>query len=225
MPFSTPFYSQQSGVGIICQDFTVPANDTLTTSILMDKFVKASIITVAAGGEAVPVGTIDPDSTSTGDAAVIDNNYSNLLYNNTSAGSAGKSLPAIDLGTPKEIDNIRVYWWNPNTYGSNNFNIEASNDGANWDVIASGLSTGGTTTGSFDDIAVSGTYQYWRFRNIVGKNATWVVISEIEASAVGVNQEILWNYTTDITVQGVAGDVTVANNTGADLDVHICYEG
>ena len=49
------------------------------------------------GSDIVPVGTINPDNTSSLGANLINGNQTDLCYNNSSPGSSNKALPAIDL--------------------------------------------------------------------------------------------------------------------------------
>ncbi len=138
------------------------------------------------GAEISASSTYDPTNCCRRDYRLIDNNYYNLVYNNYSPGSSNQVMPAIDLGSSQTVNTIRINWYTT-YYTSQNFRIEASNDGSNWTTVASGLSTNtavGTSVGNYpENYPVSGTYRYWRMFNVTGTNGTWIAISEVEAFA------------------------------------------
>lgn len=167
--------------GTTVQNITVLANDEIKTTITLQQFIEAFGTISEPGPEINPTGTIDPTNVSTTEANMIDGNLTNLTYNNSNAGTVNKELPAIDLGSPQDISQIVLYWWN-NTYTASNFKLQGSNDGTNWtDIVSNQNSTGvvGTSNNpqTFD---VNVNFQYVRVFCVQGNNASWCVISELE---------------------------------------------
>ena len=140
---------------------------------------------------------------------ISDDSFSNYTYNEDSPGADNKPLPSIDLGSPRNVDTIRIEWWNCN-YGASNFRIEAKNNSPNsnsgWTTIVGGLSDNGITCSSSDsnsqDIDVSSNstpYRYWRMYVVDGTHPWWNVISEFEAFSAGVPGDIVEQQGADAT--------------------------
>ncbi len=161
--------------------------DTGTTTTTNDYTeVAVADTTFSNGAEISASGTIDPTNCCRRDYRLNDNNYYNLVYNNYSPGSSNQEMPAIDLGSSQAVNTIRINWYT-SSYTSQDFRIEASNDGSTWTTVASGLSANAPANwwvGDYpEDFTVSGTYRYWRMFNVTGTNGTWIAISEFEAFA------------------------------------------
>ncbi len=118
------------------------------------------------------------------------------------------------------VGRIDVYWRDL-AYISNDFNIQGSNDGTTWvDVI----SNASTSAAGLQQIPVSGTYRYWRVFCNVGVNATYVVLSEMEAYAPGVGStKISALNNPDVQVVDDDPDTTITNNLTQDLAFTINY--
>jgi hypothetical protein len=135
---------------------------------LYNKVVPTQILTPDAqpgvGGPG-PIGNLG--------AEMVDNNRSNISYNNFAAASTNDlAFYTFDFGAPIAIpDRLEIDWWRFNFYVANAFRIEASNvwdpdplNTANWTTILGGL-TGTNITGTRQFInlpAVPTNYQYWR---------------------------------------------------------------
>lgn len=182
----------------------------------------ASVTPAVFWAEVTPTGTIDPDNTSTGDAALIDNNYTSLTYNNSSQGSANVSLPAIDLWTSTSLWLARVYWWNPQTYGTTSGNIQWSNDGTTWTNLATWIVKTAWASWDFTDHPISGSWRYVRFFNVTGLNVNWVTLWELEVFAPVATAPINYNvFSRNIEIREAWWVVEVCNNEAIAITVEI----
>ena len=131
-------------------------------------------------GDVIPaVGTVDPTSVSTGDALLINGNLSDLVYNNSSIGSANKPLPGINLGQAYEISRVDVYWWN-SAYRATTFRIQGSQNGVDWVDLTKDLTGVFTAAGIPQTVDITGTYQYVRVFSVTGANSSFIVLSELQ---------------------------------------------
>ncbi len=170
--------------------------------------------------EAIATGTIDPGAVSSWWANLINWNLTDLCYNNLSAWSANKPLPAIDLWTSISVSRIDFYR-RSTTYLSTNFKIQGSNNWTTRQDVAINLSS---TAVWLQSIAVTGTYRYWRLFNVTWTNATFVVLSEMKAFAAWVwSTTISMMNNNDITLTKNWSDVEVSNNSTQWLDFIINY--
>lgn len=144
-------------------------------------------------------GTIDTTNVSTLDDNLINNDETDLCYNNSSQGSSNKPLPAIDLGSPQSVDSISLFWW-PTTqaYNPSNYSIQASNNGTSFTDIVTGLDATGIN--GEQSISVSGTYRFWRMFCVSGNNATWVVLSEMRAYQASSSSSFINIFSTNLTL-------------------------
>lgn len=209
---------------LVTDNITVSGSTCLVTTIPHDAFMNgyAEVVTTSPGTEHTPTGTIDPDANSTWDANMINNNYTDLAYNNSSAWSANKSLPAVDLWASVAVWVARIYRWTPATYGTTDGTIQWSNDGAAWTDLVTGIVQNTGATGDSTDHTISGNWRYIRFFNVTGQNATWVVLSELEVFAVGsTTTEYIHLMNRDVEIKNNGGNLEVCNNEGWDLDIEI----
>ena len=185
------------------------------STIPYEGFINAYVetIIVTPWPEINPTGTIDADSTSTWDANLINNDYTDLIYNNSSAGTANKSLPWVDLWSSLAVWVARLYRWNPATYGVTDGKIQGSNNGTTWiDLVTWIVKTTGAT-GDSDDYSISGNYRYIRLFSVAWLNATWVTLAETEVFQAGsVSNEYVNIFNRDMEVRSNAGFVEVCNN-------------
>jgi hypothetical protein len=195
------------------------------TSIPCSKFVNAFYEKSLPGPEITPVGTVDPTNVSTGEANLINNNYTDLVYNNSSSGTTNKPLPGIDLGSSQLVSIIRVHWWTSNTYMATDYSIQGSNDGTNWTDVASGLSSTGMS-GQAIDTVVNATYRYWRVFCVKGENGSWVTISEIEAFGTGstIQESIINNDNISIICDTTTNTISIEVQSGSE-NLIINYNG
>lgn len=182
--------SNTSG-NITSQNLTIADGVCTTASLIpyntyINAFVTDTIVVPSVpGSEVNPTWTIDADNTSTVDANVINNNYTDLFYNNSSQNSANKSLPGVNLGSSTPLASVRLHWWTPATYGTTNGKIQWSNNGTTWTDLVTGITKNTGATGDTTDHSISGSWQYIRFFNVTGQNVSWVVLAEIEVFSVG----------------------------------------
>lgn len=205
-----------TAIGSLVSDTVSVANAACaTTTVPTSGFINAyaEITTTTPGPERVPTGTIDPDAVSTFDANLIDNDYTNLTYNNSNAGTTNKSLPAIDLWASLSVWVVRIYWWTPGTYWVTDGTIQWSNNGTAWTDLVTWITKTAGATGDFDDYTVSGNYRYLRLFSVAWLNGSWVVISELEAFETGT--------TTTQDVHVFNRDVTIADDSGF---IEVCSE-
>lgn len=216
---------QTYGGGVLSQSLTVTSGNTLTTGIAYDRFLNAWVSVPNTGGVLTPTGVIDPTNISTNEAALIDGNLTNLHYHNSSTGSANKELAAIDLGSSLPVSGVNVHWWN-NTYTASDYKIQGSNDGTTW----TDLSTGNNSTGMVGTaanpqvLAITGSWRYLRVFCVTGNNATWCVISELQALGVAGGST---NYNIfeldDVLLTNDGTNLVIENNLGVDVDIEINY--
>lgn len=200
----------------------IPANSSVPTTIDCKKYNCSFVLGSGALTEIPATGTIDPDSTSTGDANLINNNLTDLVYNNSSSGSANKSLPAFDLGSVQQVDIVSVWWWN-NTYTSTNYKIQISNDGVNWTDKIVNLNSTGQANQKLD-FTVNDTFRYFRVFNITGTNASWVVISEMKAYASESGLNIESDSSSEIVVYcNSNGKIEIENVSSTTKQVTVNY--
>lgn len=216
--------SGASNLSINSVSLTVNDNACVVTTIDHDRFLNAyaEVITVTPWAEINPTGTIDPDNTSTGDANLINNVYTDLVYNNNSQWTANKSLPAIDLWSSQNVSIVRIYWWTPATYWVTNGQIQGSNDGTTWTPLVSNIVKTTGATWDFDDYAVSGSYRYYRFFSVAWLNATWVVISELEVFAIWSSQtEFIHVLNKEVDLKNNAWNLEICNDEITPLDIEV----
>lgn len=206
------------------QTLNVPSASCVTSSLAYQGFMNAyaEIITTTPGTEIVPTGTIDPGNVSTGDANLINNNYTDLVYNNNTAGTNNKALPAVDLWSTQSVGVVRIYWWSPASYGVTNGQIQGSNNGTSWTPLVTNIVKTSGSTGDFDDYTVSGSYRYYRLFSVSGLNANWVVISELETFAIGTTtSEWVHVFHRDIEIKNDSWFVELCNNEAIALNVEV----
>lgn len=145
------------------------------------------------------IGTIDPTNVSTGDANLFNANYTDLCYNNSSQGTTNKPLPAVDLGSSKEINVVSLWWWNA-TYTAINYKIQGSNNGTTWIDLATNLSS---NVAGRQDLGVNAQVRYVRMFCVTGRNTSWVVLSEVEIYSTSSQVDQLINPNDDLVVVSV----------------------
>ncbi|MGB1205328.1 MAG: discoidin domain-containing protein [Chitinophagales bacterium] len=173
-----------------------------------------------------PTGTVDFDNTTTQDANLINGDLTgDLIYNNSSQGTANKTLPAIDFGTPIAVGSINIHW-HSTTYVCNSFDLEYSVDGTTWTAIGTytGVWQGNSVTPqtvSFANIMA----RYVRIRCINGNHPDWFVLREMQAFSPAGSFTQTWLGTiSDVSViQDANGDIEINNQTSNALDITINY--
>ncbi|MDA9129059.1 discoidin domain-containing protein [Candidatus Gracilibacteria bacterium] len=217
--------SAGGSTNLTSETLTVPSLTCGVSTIPAAGFLNAfanSFVTVTPSVEIFASGTIDPDNSSTADANIRNNDYTDLIYNNSSAGSANKSLPAIDLGAVLPLGAVRMYWWSPASYGVTNGKIQGSVNGTTWTDLVTGIVKTSGATGDFDDYTVTGSYRYVRFFSVTGVNATWFTMSEIEAfgAATSTTGDVSIE-NIDVITQKNGGFIEFCNNEVASLTIEV----
>ncbi len=206
------------------ENITVTDWTCATTTIDHNKFINAyaEIVTLTLGTEIAPVWTIDPDVTSTWDANLINNNYTDLIYNNSNTWTANKSLPAVDLWASVAAWLVRIYWWSPSSYGVTNWVIQWSTDWTTWVNLFTGISKTSWVTWDYNDYVVSGSYRYYRLYSISSVNATYFVISELEVFSVWTSTSEFFNvFNRNIEIKNNWWKVEICNNDGSNLNIEV----
>jgi hypothetical protein len=204
--------------------FTVSSGSSYPTGVTLKSLI-AIVKEELVVNNITAVGTIDPGNVSTFDANLINGNLNDFCYNNSSAGSADKELPAMDLGSPVEVGIISVVWFSA-TYASNDFGIEASNDGTNWTTVVDNLSWGGTP--NVEDrfvIPAGNSFRYWRLRCNVGLNASFFIIREMIAQQNAGTRlvNLMEGDVVELQANDVDSELVVVNNSGRDYNITITY--
>lgn len=224
MPISTAFKdtcnSRQKEV------LAVSAGSSAVFSCTIFEFVRAWAEFAPVGDEITPTGVFDPANVATDEANLINGDLTDLTYNNLSAGTNNKAMPAIDLGSAQTVSLVKVYWWN-NAYTASNYTLQGSVDGSTWTDLATGLNSTGIvgTSNNPQEINVSGAWRYLRVLCVTGNNASFCGLSEMEAFGVG--ETVV---RADQSVDGLVlqddgnGFVEAVNSTGVDLNLCVTFD-
>jgi len=204
--------------------FTVNSGSTVPTGVTLKSLI-AIVKEELVVNNLTAVGTIDPGNVSTFDANLINGNLNDFCYNNSSAGSTDKELPAMDLGSSMEVGIISIVWFSA-TYASNDFGIEASDDGTNWTTVLDNLSWGGTP--NVEDrfvIPAGNSFRYWRLRCNVGLNASFMIVREMIAQENAGTRLVSILEGDSIVIQAADADseLELVNNSGRNYNVTITY--
>lgn len=204
---------------------TIANGATETFAVTISQFIKGTVLVPNIGSQLTAVGTVDPDGVSTNDANLINGVLDDLCYNISSPGSANKSLPGADFGAGADPGICRVWWWTNDAYTASNYKIQGSTNGTTWTDIATGLNSTGLAGQSVDITITGGPWRYLRVFCVTGNNATYCVISELEAfeSAAGSVERLLSQYPTYAVGVDNSGFVTVENNSGSSSEITIYY--
>lgn len=171
-------------------DVIVPANSTYVSTIT-PKYYHSTYVEESLAGAEITAGLSinDFDNVSSGDVNLLDGNLTNLVYNNTSAGTTNKAMPALDLGTPTPISEFHMYGWTNATYIATDYRVEVSNDGVTWTTVIGGIMS---NTG-LNVIPINGTWRYIRPFIVMGANTAWFTLSEYKVFGVGTTVTTLHN--------------------------------
>jgi len=212
----------------LVESLTLTAGTT-TTSVTIEQFIKATAVVPNLGSEIIPTGVVDPTNVSTGEANLINDNLTDLVYNNSSSGTVNKELPGVDLGSNRPVGLIRLHHWTNAAYTSSNYKIQAAVNGANltltssWVDLATGLDSTGLE-GQFTDINVSGNYRYIRPFCVQGNNTSWWVVSELDVFSEGVGTtERLVSEVPTLSFQVNTSGFIEITNSGGTIPVKIYY--
>lgn len=197
--------------------FAINANEQIDTQIAEQSFRHIVAQIPKAPQQLTITGTIDPDNVSTGDNNLINGNFTDLCYNNRSAGSSNKALPAIDLGVETQVDLVSIWWWNA-TYTASNFKVQGSADGTTWQDLATNQSA---SVDGRQDIAVDAQVRYLRVFCVTGRNTSWVVLSEMQAYVNPQEVDQYLNHADDKVNLFLSntGTILIKNNTNQAITV------
>lgn len=96
--------------------------------------------------------------------------------------NAGPQWLAIDLGKPKEVSEVLIYW-NDNNKRQETFDISVSNDGENWDIVWEGISELSNEMVSYKfDPVVTRYVKIMGYKNTVND---WTSINELYIPSTG----------------------------------------
>lgn len=168
------------------EDITIPANGALTLSSVVQfptlSFWKLSNINAP---KLTPTAGFDPDNISTGEAGLIDGNYTNLVYNNSIAGSLNGKIFAVDLGTAQSVSAVTLYDWDSTsgaTYMITDGDAVTSTDGTTWTTQVSFINKKFSINPGIQFVfpAVT-TARYVGIRYTSGASSSYWALSELEA--------------------------------------------
>ena len=202
---------------------------TTTTNVTIEQFIKATAVVPNIGSEIIPTGVVDPTNVSTGEANLINDNLTDLTYNNSNAGTVNKELPGVDLGSDQPVGIFRLHHWTNETFTANSWGAQGAVDGADltlassWVDLATGLDSTGLA-GQFTDVSISGNYRYLRPFCAQGNNASWWVVSELDVFQAGIGTtEKLVSEIPTLSFQVNASGFIEITNTGGTVPVKIYY--
>lgn len=148
-------------------------------------------------------GEINQTGTDRTDYWYYSNRIADGSYNNSytyATDDDNVASPSIDLGSPRDVDTIRVSWWYCD-YAADSFAIQAKNgsptSSSGWTTIVGGLSADSIACSGSDnrqDINVSGNstaYQHWRVYIYQSNHYYYSVISELEALSADIPGDIV----------------------------------
>ena len=183
--------------------FIEPESELATTATSTTTSFSQTIAADAAfvsGSEINSIGYHDATGDWDLEWRIRDDNYSNYTYSRYAGNPDTLGSPSIDLGSPQDVDFIRVDWYGCG-YGASNFRVEAKNSSPNsnsgWTTIVGGLTDNGipcVVQSNPQDIDVSANttnYRYWRLYFVDAQNSNYAVISELEAFSAGVPGDIV----------------------------------
>lgn len=202
---------------------TIATGATATFTATTFGYVNATADVPNQGVEIAAVGVVDPTNVSTTEANLINNNLTDLAYNNSSTGTINKELPGVDLGSSQALGSVDLTHWTNGTYTASNYSIQGSNDAATWTDLATGLDSS-SLEGQTTNITVSGNWRYVRPFCVQGNNATFWVVSELDVFAPGVGtSEVFVDQIDTLTVSVNASGNIEITNAGAPIDVKVFY--
>lgn len=201
------------------ETLTVPQGETVSFDAKFDYIYSVSLIKSLNGEKITPIGTTDVTSVSTIDARLINGNYTDYTYNNSSQGTVNKELPAINLGASYDINTVAVTWYSNSIYTASNYKIQGSNDSSTWTDLAVNLNSTGQH-GQTVEIGVTGSWQYIRVFCVQGNHATWILVSELEAFIDSGEIEEVYIASDDMykIEKGANGSVEITNNASTTAD-------
>lgn len=132
----------------------------------------------------------------------------------------------LDLGKGCALTQISIWW--DKTYGSSNYNIQASNDNTAWTNLLTALSSSGGTTNPYQkNHTISGSYRYLRiYINKVQK--TYPIIYEVKlygpdqdttppTGTIKINNDTAYTNSTSVTLNLSATDSGSGMGNGAQM--------
>ncbi len=138
-----------------------------------------------------------------------DGNYNS--YYTYIADDDNVASPSIDLGSPRDVETIRVSWWYC-SYAGDSFAVQAKNgsptSSSGWNTIVNGLSADSISCSGSDnpqdiDVSFNSTdYQHWRIYVYDSNNNNYTVISELEALAADIPGDIVEQRSSGVSSPG-----------------------
>lgn len=148
---------------------------------------------------------------------------SNLVTRWESAFNTDPSILTLDLGAPRSLNQVVIYWEAANAAS---YNIEGSNDNINWTVLSS--YSGGTFDPRTDTAAITGTYRYVRMNGLSrpAENLYGYSIYEMEVYGTSTISADSDSDGVDDSVDQCPGSLpdTAVSNNGCDISYIGGYE-
>lgn len=199
------------------------ANSCEITNIDYKKYMNSFVENenIISNGPEISVTNInDFDNSTYYEESLYDNNYTNVAYSSTS----NSSFAALDFWSVKNVWLVKIYWYNPSSYGSTDGKIQWSLDGSNWDDLVTWITKTTGNNWDFTDFVVSGNYRYIRYFSVQGLNWSWMALTEVEAFEPG---SVEYNYSLtsqeNININGKNGKIEICNNNSIDKKIEINY--
>ena len=217
----------ETGLSLQQLSYVIPASSSYEFTNI--EFIKTVSVTCDIRDEGVKInlaGVLDADNvarTST-EAQLINGIFTDLCYNDRTAGSTNLALPAIDLGSSESVGILRVYWWSDPAYLAQDYKIQSSDDGNTWTDVVTGLSSVGFAD-DYQDIVVNTTARYFRVFCVQGVNASYTVLSEMEAYSLSstFTRRNAYNLDHVIIEYSTNGSLLITNNYPEDITFFISY--
>ena len=211
----------------------IPANSTVTlVNTTRDNGVNIYYTEPGAVSILPIAGTTDVGNISSDDANLINGNYTDLCYNNTSQISANKeTVGIVYTGDQSLINGVRITFWNVSSYGSTNFKLQGSSDNITWTDIVTNLNSNNAvnipSVGPRLDVTspLLTLYSSFRLFVITPNNTQFFAIAEMEllsATGIPTNVNILQDGS-NITQIINANDVQLVNSGNAAVTIKSYY--
>ncbi|MGM9551752.1 MAG: discoidin domain-containing protein [Clostridia bacterium] len=203
------YYDSANKLAVITQRKCLSSRDkdaistissAITSGVLPEIVIQAPVLEITSGGNSnAETGKLTFVSVSADQEPEPDNNGMCMIDGNLNSrwASQGAASAILDLGSAKPVTNIKVAVWKPNER-STNYSIEVSANGASYEKIYDGGSSGST----YDSYDVNDTIRYVRINTNGTTVGDWASILEVEA----------WNgtATTTVAVGGATGSVVTS---------------
>lgn len=180
---------------------TINGNQTITTNVDQSEFIEVYQIQEVLENQIIG-GVVLPYPQSTNEQKLTDDNTTNTgpAFNNLAPGAVNNiALPTIDFGRLTEVQAFKIYWFN-DLYYLNDYRIEGSNDGINWQTIQS-FNTVPTSNEQEIVLTNSVIFSFYRIFSVSAQHPTYWVINEIDFFREVLRYKIPIQSTDDISIK------------------------